>query len=95
MATRKRLTAIVHGQVQGVSFRHYTMLKARELGCTGWVYNMLDKTVAVVAEGDDEQVQGLLTFLHEGSPAAHVTQVDVEWEVATGEFERFEIRYSR
>jgi len=88
-----RLQAIVHGRVQGVSFRYYTQRRARELGLSGYVRNLWDGTVEVVAEGPRAAVDHLLSFLHTGPPAAVVTQVDTRWATPTQEFSRFEVRY--
>jgi acylphosphatase len=90
---QKRLHAIVHGEVQGVSFRAYTIDEARRLGLTGWVRNLPDDTVEVTAEGSQPQLDKLLTWLHRGSPAARVTQVDADWAAAQNTFIVFEIRY--
>ncbi len=88
-----RLHAIIHGRVQGVSFRYYTRRRAGELGLKGYVRNLWDGTVEVVAEGPRPAVDRLLAFLHKGPPAAFVTQVDVRWAAPTGEFSSFEVRY--
>ena len=88
-----RLHAIVHGRVQGVSFRYYTQKRAQELGLTGYVRNVWDGTVEVVAEGERAETEGLLAFLRVGPRAAFVTAVDVRWPLPTGEFSRFEVRY--
>ena len=87
-----QLTAIVHGYVQGVSFRYYTHRTANRLGVTGWVANQLDGTVKVVAEGDEAILQMLLDFLREGSPAARVQRVDVSWAEAAKAFPNFSVR---
>ncbi len=87
-----RLQAVVHGRVQGVSYRYYTQRRAAELGLTGYVRNERDGTVQVVAEGPKPAVQELLSFLHVGPQTAFVTQVDTHWIAPTGEFDRFEVR---
>jgi acylphosphatase len=88
-----RLQAIVHGRVQGVNFRYYTQRRARELGLTGYVRNVWDGTVEVVAEGQRADLDELLAFVRTGPRAAFVTRVDVHWPAATGNFDRFEVRY--
>jgi acylphosphatase len=88
----KRLSATIHGIVQGVSFREYTRREAVRLGLTGWVANQYDGTVKLVAEGPEETLTILLRWLHRGSPSARVFQVDATWSAATKEFARFEIR---
>ena len=49
----KRLTATVHGYVQGVAFRVNTQREASRLGVTGWVKNHWDGSVKVLGEGPD------------------------------------------
>ncbi len=88
----ERLQAKVEGIVQGVNFRHYTVLKARELGLTGWVANRYDGTVEVVAEGTRSSLEELLEFLKEGPPHAQVDRVSPRWSQANGEFRDFHIR---
>lgn len=90
---RARLQAIVHGRVQGVNFRYYAQRRASSLDLTGYVRNLWDGTVEVVAEGPRESLEELLAFLRVGPRAAMVTQVDTEWPVPTGAFTRFEVRY--
>lgn len=91
----KRLHAIVRGRVQGVSYRYYTTLKARELGIAGWVYNRPDGAVELMAEGSTSALDTLEAWLHEGSPSAKVDNVDVTWDKATGEFSNFKTVYYR
>jgi acylphosphatase len=88
----KRAHVIVHGKVQGVWFRAHTKGMADRLGVGGWVRNLPDGTVEAVFEGDDEKVEEMVKWCHEGSPMAEVTRVDVEYEKPKGEKE-FIIRY--
>ena len=55
-----RLHVLIDGRVQGVGFRNYAQAKADLLGLTGWVRNVGDRRVEVLAEGD---LAGLSTFL--------------------------------
>ena len=89
----KRFTAIVQGRVQGVAFRDYTQQQATRLKVTGWVANLPDGAVKVVAEGEEDALHQLERWLHRGSPAVRVEQVDVQWAAATGEFTRFGVEY--
>ncbi len=89
----KRLHAIVTGMVQGVSFRAYTQRQAVRLGLTGWVRNLPDGSVEVLAEGEADRLAELLDWLHDGPPSAEVTGVQASWEAASGEFDQFRIRY--
>ena len=73
----KAVQARVTGRVQGVSFRWYTQDRARGLGVTGWVRNEPDGSVLVHAEGEDEAVDALVAWCHDGPGLARVQQVAV------------------
>jgi acylphosphatase len=90
---QRRLEAVVHGRVQGVSFRFYTQRRAMELGLTGYVRNLWDGTVQVVAEGQHAELEKLLAFLRTGPRAALVTEVNMRWTAPSHSFDRFEVRY--
>ena len=90
---RQQLHAIVHGRVQGVSFRYYTHEAAVRRRVTGWVRNLPNGTVEVTAEGLRSQLDELLAFLQRGPSGAYVTQVDVQWRRATGQFKEFRITH--
>ncbi len=92
-SSRARVHARVHGYVQGVNFRYYTTRTARRLNLTGWVANRRDGTVEAMAEGERLDLDEFVDFLHRGSPAASVKQVDVEWEEPKDEFDGFRVRY--
>ncbi len=87
----ERLHAIVHGRVQGVSFRFYTRDEADALGLTGWVANRDDGSVEVTAEGPRSALDRLVEWLHRGPPAARVTAVQVDFLPPTHQFDRFTI----
>lgn len=88
-----RLHAIVKGLVQGVGYRFFVIRRAELLGLTGWVKNLPDGTVEVVAEGDRELLEELIKELWKGPSAAQVTDVVVNWERYTGEFKNFDVRW--
>ena len=88
----KRFEANVYGRVQGVAFRHYTLVEANDLKLTGWVANRHDGSVRVVAEGPEAALARLAAWLRDGPTAARVDHLDLRWMEATGEFSRFEIR---
>ena len=92
--SHRRLTAMVRGRVQGVSFRYYTQYEARKLGLTGWVANQRDGSVQVVAEGPLAELQLLVRFLERGSPAARVDSIDIDWSAPKFIYEGFQIRWA-
>ena len=91
--SKQRLHAWVEGFVQGVGFRFFVIQRASQLGLTGWVRNLWDGRVEVVAEGPKATLQNLLNRLKEGPPSASVSQVATEWLPATNEFTDFNVRF--
>lgn len=87
-----RLRVIAFGQVQGVGYRAFARRHARALGVTGYVRNLDDGSVEVVAEGTRALLSRLLPVVRRGSPSGHVERVIETWEAATGEFTAFSIR---
>lgn len=82
----RRVSVIVTGRVQGVSFRASTVREARAHGLTGWVRNLADGSVELEAQGDDARVAALVAWCAHGPPAARVTGVTVEdRELVSGE----------
>src|ERR1700730_5063045 len=74
-----RLTARVHGRVQGVGFRWWTRSRALELGLTGYAANRPDGRVQVVAQGSRDACEQLLRLLQGGKTPGHVDTVVVDW----------------
>lgn len=71
----------VSGKVQGVFFRASTRQQALRLGLSGSARNLVDGRVEVIAAGDEESLETLSRWLHEGPPAAEVAEVVREdWE---------------
>ncbi|WNG89466.1 acylphosphatase [Mycobacterium sp. ITM-2016-00317] len=74
-----RLTAWVHGQVQGVGFRWWTRSRALELGLTGFAANRPDGRVQVVAQGPRDACERLLALLSGGDTPGQVDKVIADW----------------
>jgi len=91
---RLRLHAMIVGYVQGVGFRYFVVDNAVALGLTGWVRNLHNGNVEVMAEGDRQSLGKLLSTLHRGPHGGFVTSVIPEWRSATGEFIGFKVRYT-
>jgi len=87
----KRARITVSGLVHGVGYRSYVRNYAKELGLKGFVRNVHDDKVEIVAEGYEKQFNTFLQILRKGPQGAKVKDVRVEWEDATNEFEDFRI----
>ncbi|MBW0273007.1 acylphosphatase [Nocardia sp. MH4] len=88
----QRLSAWVHGMVQGVGFRWWTRSRALELGLTGYARNHRDGRVHVVAEGSRSAGATLLELLRSGDAPGRVDLVVESWEPARGDMTGFEER---
>ncbi len=89
----RRLHCTVRGIVQGVNFRASTRREAARLGLTGWVRNLDDGRVEVLADGDEPRLRELLAWLERGPSVARVDEVRSDWSEGTGGFESFTVRY--
>ena len=79
MSEQTRLTAWVHGYVQGVGFRWLTRSRALELGLTGYAANQADGRVLVVAQGSRPGCEQLLELLRGGATPGSVDTVVAEY----------------
>ena len=89
MSDPVRLTAWVHGFVQGVGFRWWSRARALELGLVGYASNQRDGRVLVVAEGDRESLERLLELLRSGTTPGSVDLVVDSWDAARGDLSGF------
>ncbi|WP_280256437.1 acylphosphatase [Nocardia wallacei] len=87
-----RLSAWVHGLVQGVGFRWATRSRALELGLVGYARNTRDGRVHVIAEGPRDRCDTLLAWLRSGDTPGRVDLVVEDWGAALGELTGFEER---
>lgn len=84
-----RLTAWVHGRVQGVGFRWWTRARALELGLAGKATNLDDGRVEVVAEGAKDACEALLKALRGPFAPGAVDTVTVRWSDPRGDLTGF------
>lgn len=81
----------VEGRVQGVCFRYYTRQEAVKLGLSGWVRNLSDGRVEVLAEGEEDLLRMLLDFCKHGPSHAHVSHMEYDFSESSGNFSGFSI----
>ena len=93
MIDEKRVHIYVSGIVQGVFFRANAVHKAEQLGITGWVKNLPDGRVELIAEGEADRVDRMVSWCKTGSPGSTVKRVDVEVLPCRDEFKGFRIAY--
>lgn len=88
----KRVHVFYSGSVQGVGFRYTARDIAEELGISGWVKNLRDGRVEVIAEAEKETLQQFLDSI-KGQFKNYIEDIDISWQDASSEFDNFDIRF--
>ena len=91
--TQTRAHFFILGRVQGVFFRSQTQKKAQQLKLGGWIRNLPDGRVEVVAEGGKEKIEELISWTKKSPTLARVSDLKIEWQEFKGEFNKFKIEY--
>ena len=89
---KKQVHAYYSGRVQGIGFRFTAERLAEELGVLGWVSNLSDARVELVAEANEDALENFLTQLN-NIFKRYIQDVQLSWEPATGEFKDFGVRF--
>lgn len=89
----KQAEIIVSGEVQRVFFRAQTKNKAEELGLVGWVKNLPDGSVGILAQGQEPSLVELIEWCRGGAQFAKADKVEVKWNETNAEFKDFKIIY--
>jgi acylphosphatase len=93
MSELASLQATVRGHVQGVFYRAFVESRALELRLTGYVRNLPDNRVEIVAEGEKINLKKLAALLKKGPPASRVEGIEITWGIYAGEFSQFAVKY--
>ena len=80
------------GTVQGVGFRIAAQTRATSLGLKGWVKNLDDGRVEVLCEGAERKIKAFLENMA-SIFSRYISDIDIEWQDATGEYEAFDVRF--
>ena len=88
-----RMCAVFSGRVQGVGFRFTVCRFAKQLQVTGYVTNLHDDTVEIIAEGSEDELVKLLHAVLESPLSRYITTHDVSWHPAQNDFKEFGVRY--
>jgi acylphosphatase len=82
MTVRRRV--LVSGRVQGVFFRDSCRREAQAARVAGWARNLPDGRVEVCLEGEEDAVERVIKWCHDGTPWSRVTSVEVSDEEPQG-----------
>jgi acylphosphatase len=88
---KDRVRVVVSGRVQGVAYRQSAAEEAQRLGVCGWVRNLPDGRVEVVAEGERPAIEALVAWCRRGPRLARVDDIRITHEPFRGEFDAFRI----
>ena len=90
---QKRIHIFVTGRVQGVFFRQSARVMAIKNNVNGWVRNLDDGRVEIIAEGKDQNLGNFANWCKTGPANSRVDEFELLEENTTGEFEIFEVKY--
>ena len=89
----KQIHIFVTGRVQGVFFRQSTKVMAIKNNAKGWVRNLDDGRVEIVAQGETQDIDNLAHWCKTGPANSRVDEFELSEENISDEFENFEVRY--
>ena len=89
---KKQIHVYYSGRVQGVGFRFTAEDIARDLGVGGWVKNLRNGRVELVAEAEEDRLKELLERVNQHF-SRYIQNADIQWLAATGEFKEFGIEF--
>jgi len=90
---KKRVIAQFNGTVQGVGFRFTTQRIARQYDVVGYVRNLTDGKVEVLAEGEENVVRDFLQAIRQSSLEHYIRESKQEWLEAEGNFKEFGLSF--
>ena len=90
---QKQIHIFVTGRVQGVFFRQSTKVMAIKNNAKGWVRNLDDGRVEIVAQGEIQDIDNLAHWCKTGPANSRVDEFELSEENISDEFETFEVRY--
>jgi len=92
ISMRKRVEAFYSGKVQGVGFRFTAESFAIKMGINGWVKNLSDGRVQLVAEGQEAAIKEFLEKIKQEF-SRYLKDSAIQWQDASGEFNSFQVRF--
>ncbi len=81
------------GRVQGVGFRWFIMREAEKFGLYGYVKNLYNEDVEIVAEGTQSRVEELIKQVRKGPAFSRVDDVVVEWKEYANQYSSFKVEF--
>ena len=89
----KQLYILVNGWVQGVGFRYFVQSRAMMLGIKGYVRNLRNGQVEVIAEGPKSDLETFVHYLRRGPELSRVSNVEIKERPYSERYHHFQIKY--
>ncbi|MWN32537.1 acylphosphatase [Gilliamella sp. Pra-s60] len=90
----KKIKIDVSGFVQGVGFRFFTYQQAQKLGLVGYVRNLDNGNVEIIAQGDSLQIAKLTQWIENGGPvSSRISYVNICELSPQNDLTSFNVRY--
>lgn len=89
----RQLHAVFSGRVQGVGFRFTVCRMAERFSVTGYVRNLENGDVELVAEGEEPELSSFICAIRNSPLRRYIVQDSVTWKKAAGEFDRFGVSF--
>ena len=86
----------VHGRVQGVGYRYSVIeeIEANQTQVRGYIYNMPNGTVEIIAQGDIEALKDIRRFASKGSVRSLVREIEeIIQDISQYDYDSFDIKY--
>lgn len=92
-SVQKQVHGLFSGHVQGVGFRFTVCRIAEDYSVTGYVRNLANGDVELVAEGAEPELSDFICAIRNSQLKRYIMQDRVTWKTATGEFDRFGVSF--
>ena len=86
-----QVRAVIEGRVQGVGFRYFVRQAAMGMELVGWVRNLSDGRVELMAEGTRKDCEYLLKLVKQGPSMSEVSRIETQWGNPSGKEKGFRI----
>jgi len=93
MSDNKRVHVLFEGHVQGVGFRYTVVHYSRSFAVTGYVRNVVDGRVELVAEGEKTELESFVNSVANSPLKKHIHNRIDAWHEAQNTFQKFTIAY--
>ena len=91
---KKRVRVCYSGRVQGVGFRYTVLDVALKFNIFGWVKNLTDGRVELLAEAEEDVLKDFLNNIKSGILKGYIRDIKETYSEPTNEFKKFDIRFS-